>query len=128
MHPFLIVDDSARKMQFLRSIVERAKWPGVILEAMTTEDAKDVIDQNPGIAAAFVDYYVPSEYGPSVIAYLKNKNPRARIALVSSADDAANAAEAMEAGADAVVCSGFTLDMVEKQLLELIDEWQSESE
>ncbi len=110
-------------MQFLRSMVERAKWQGPILEALTTEDAKDVIDKNPEISAAFVDYYVPSECGPAVIAYLKDKIPHAKIALVSSSDSEKNAEEAKRSGADAVVCSSQQLDVVERQLLGLIEEW-----
>lgn len=125
MSAFLLVDDSPRKMQFLRSMVERARWKGPILEAMTTEDAKDVIDKNPGIVAAFVDYYVPSKCGPWAIAYLKETIPHAKIALVSSSDNEENAEEARSAGADIVVCSSLELDLVEKQLLEILEEWKA---
>ena len=122
---FLIVDDSPWKMQFLRSMIERAKWQGDILEAWTTEEAKKLIDTHPEISAAFVDYYVPSECGPSVIRYLRAKNPNAKIALVSSADSKRNASEAISSGANAVLCTSDQSDVVEKSLMDLLADWTS---
>ncbi len=123
MKTFLIVDDSHEKILFLRAMLKRADWKGEILEAMTTEDAKAMIDAHPEISAAFVDYYIPSGNGPVIIAYLKAKNPQARIALVSSGDSAKNSEEAKTAGAETVICTGYESDVVEDQLLTLLREW-----
>jgi DNA-binding NarL/FixJ family response regulator len=76
-----------------------------------------------GITHAFVDYYMPSERGPAVIAHLKRTNPAARIALVSSADNAENKEEAMRAGAEAYVCTSWPADEVEGALMGLLAEW-----
>jgi CheY-like chemotaxis protein len=123
MPSFLILDDSPGKMEFLRRIVLRAKWPGEILTAVTTEEACELIDAHPEISASFIDYYVPEKNGPSVIRYLTTRNPQARIALVSSSDSEANAEEARTAGATAVVCTSGLMDFVERRLLELLEEW-----
>lgn len=125
MPSFLILDDSPGKMEFLRRIVLRAKWQGDILTAVTTEEACALIDAHPEISASFVDYYVPEKNGPSVIRYLKTKNPQAKIALVSSSDSEANAEEARRAGATAVVCTSLQLDIVERRLLEVLEEWST---
>ena len=123
MPSFLILDDSPGKMEFLRRIVLRAKWPGEILTAVTTEEACALIDAHAEIGASFIDYYIPDENGPSVIRYLLQKNPSAKIALVSSADSEENGAEARRAGATAVVCTSGLMDFVERRLLELLEEW-----
>ena len=120
---FLIADDTPAKLQFLVKLVERA-WKFEILTAETTEDACALIEQNPDIAAAFIDYYIPSANGPSVINYLKEKIPTARIALVSSSDNAKNAAEAKAAGAERVICTSDRGDEVERVILGLVEEWQ----
>lgn len=123
MPSFLIADDSPQKMRMLRELVERSKWPGEILQAATTEDAKGLVDTHPDISAAFIDYYIPSECGPAVIAYLKDKRPHALIALVSSADNARNTEEAMAAGAETAVCTSNEADRVERELMDLLSEW-----
>jgi DNA-binding NarL/FixJ family response regulator len=123
MSSFLIVDDSHGKILFLRAMLKRAGWKGVIFEAMTTEEAKALIDAHPDIAGAFIDYYIPSENGPAVIAYLKAKNPQAHIALVSSGDNKKNAEEAKRAGAEEVICTSYQSDIVEDQLLDILVGW-----
>lgn len=121
---FLIADDSLSKTMLLQGILHAVKWDGQILLAKTTEEAKRLIDEAEGIDAAFIDYYMPSERGPAVIAYLRAKFPSAKIALVSSADDAENAQEAMDAGADAVICS--TLADSEERLKDAVQTWRME--
>lgn len=109
----------------LRSIVER-KWSGDIVTAETTEDAMDVIDKYPDITAAFIDYYIPTMNGPSIIKYLNKKTPSARIALVTSSSSDRLGEKARLAGAEAVVCTSDETDAVEKQLVSLIQTWELE--
>ncbi len=123
MTTFLIADDSREKILFLRHMLQRATWKGNLLIAETTEEAKTLIDANPDISAAFIDYYIPSENGPAVIAYLRQKCPLSRIALVSSADNAENTARAKKAGAEAAVCTTHRSDVVEREVLALLETW-----
>lgn len=123
MPALLIADDSPGKMAFLAALVKHAKWEGDVAFAGTTEQAMKVIDEK-GIGYAFVDYYIPSANGPAVIRHLKKKNPAARVALVSSSDKAANQEEAKAAGAEACVCTSDQADMVQKALLDLLEEWK----
>ncbi len=124
MAHFLIADDSHEKIVFLKKMLKRADWQGEILTAFTTEDAKALIDSHSDIAAAFVDYYMPSENGPAVIKYLKETCPRVHIALVSSSDSAKNGKEARDAGAEATVCTSYREDEVERQLFDLLEDWK----
>ncbi len=123
---FLIADDSSGKTAMLTRIVEKSQWPGKMLFAITTEEAEELITKNPDITAGFIDYYMPTQYGPSVIRYLRKKCPKAKIALVTSADSEANNKEAIASGADATVCTSAMSDIVEKRLLELLAQWEIE--
>lgn len=122
--PFLIADDSTDKILMLKHFLKKAKWHGDIVTAETCDEAYELIKKHPDIAHAFVDFYIPKDNGPAIIRALKTSHPTCRVALVSSADNAANATEARQAGADAVVCSTHRSDEVEKQILDLLQEWQ----
>ena len=122
MGSFLIADDSPRKTQMLRTFLTHAGWTGEVLTAATTEEAIDLIDSH-SIEYAFVDYFIPSRNGPTVIAHLKSLPPPARIALVSSTDSRNNTDEALRAGAETFVCTSWESDRVERTLLALLEEW-----
>jgi len=125
MPTFLIADDSAQKTSFLKGFLAHAKWDGDILTATTTDDAIDLIEKHPDIGFAFVDYYIPAKCGPAIIQYLKRKNPDAHIALVSSSDRKENQDEAKAAGAEACVCTSYELDVVQKTILDILEEWKN---
>jgi DNA-binding NarL/FixJ family response regulator len=122
---FLIADDSPQKILMLTHFLKKAKWDGPILTAATTEDAMQLIDDHPEIGFAFIDYYMPSENGPAVIRHLRSINPSARIALVSSSDKQSNFDDATTAGAEACICTTYQSDLVEKTVMELLEEWHT---
>ena len=122
MTKFLIADDSIDKIRLLEAFLKRAGWTEEVLIAMTTEEALEHIGEH-AISHAFVDYYIPSMNGPSVIAQLRKQHPASRVALVSSADNPRNRDEALEAGAEAFVCTSWPMDEVERQMLSLLGEW-----
>lgn len=120
----LIADDSPHKMILMKGMLHRAGWEGEILEALTTEEAKKIIDERE-IGFAMIDFYIPSENGPALIGYLKAKNPNARIALVSSSDKYDNLEEARGAGAEECICTSYPADEVEQKFTELLAEWMN---
>lgn len=124
MTTFLIADDSPDKTSFLLEMLKRAHWYGTVLTAMTSEDAIDTINQSSDIAAAFIDYYIPSSNGPAIIRALKKKFPNARVALVSSADNESNTAQAIAAGAERSICTSRPVDEVERSILATLDAWK----
>lgn len=121
---FLLADDSDAKAMMLEALIKKSKLDVEILRARTTEEANKLINENPDIAFAFVDYEMPSELGPAIIAHLKEINPKARIALVSSGNIEHYRQNAEEAGAEAYICTSFEADIVEKNLSELLESWK----
>ena len=123
MATLLIVDDSAEKRAVLRTAAAR-RWSGAVREAATTDEALALLPSLPDVAAAFIDYYIPAANGPAVIRAVRAAFPRAKIALVSSADNRDNAAEAIAAGADEIVC--VSLPGAAERLGALLTEWEAE--
>lgn len=119
----LIADDGAHKIMLMKGMLHRAGWTGNILEAATSEEAKRLIDEH-AIGFGLIDFYIPHENGPAIIAYLKEKHPGARVALVSSSDKHENTEEARQAGAEACICTSYPADEVERMFDELLEEWR----
>lgn len=122
--PLLIADDSEGKILLLRAALRSAQWEGDVLIAKTMEEAFVLIDAHPDIGFGMIDYYIPSENGPAIIRRLKEMNPDARIALVSSSDNKTNAQEAKDAGAEVCICTSNEASVVERTLQEVITEWK----
>jgi DNA-binding NarL/FixJ family response regulator len=120
----MIADDSPQKMMLIKGMLTRAGWRGDIVTAATTEESRRLIEEYP-ITHALVDYYIPSENGPAVIRYLKEKRPGAHAALVSSSDKYENLQEAENAGAEATICTSYPADEVEKAFTDLLADWQA---
>lgn len=122
MSTFLIADDSDGKVMMLEVLLKKSGFEGKVVRARTTEEAKKLIDKEKP-SAAFVDYEMPTEEGPAVIAYLREKVPESKIAMVSSCNLEEYQNDAAEAGADKYICSSFEADLVEKTVLDLLLEW-----
>lgn len=119
---FLIADDSPRKIELMRAMLNHFGWVSEPLIAMTSEQAMALIDAED-ISHAFIDYYIPTQNGPAIIAYLKAKNPHAHIALVSSSDKKENIDQACKAGAEVCICTSYTSDEVERAFDEILQSW-----
>lgn len=122
MQSILIADDNPNKMLMIQGMLFKAGWTGEVLTAATSDDAKKLIDAHD-IGFGLIDFYIPKENGPAIIAHLKNKNPSARIALVSSSDAYANQLAAREAGAETCICTTHEADEVESAFKNLLAEW-----
>ncbi len=121
---FLIADDSIPKTYFLKSLIKKADFPADMLFAQNTTDAKKLIDENPGISFGFIDYEMPQDNGPSVIKYLKEKNPDARIALVTAYGSEKYHDDGTAAGAEEFVCTTWAEDDVARKIAEILDSWR----
>ncbi|OGJ64101.1 hypothetical protein A3C37_04270 [Candidatus Peribacteria bacterium RIFCSPHIGHO2_02_FULL_53_20] len=122
---FLIADDSDAKQLMLEGFLRHNHWKVDLLHAMTTEEAKKLIDKHPDIAFAFIDYEMPTENGPAVIRYLKKINPVARIALISSSDSDRYVTDAKTAGAEVCICTSYQSDVVQEEIGGLIESWMA---
>lgn len=121
---FLIADDSVPKAFFLKSLIKKSGFPAELLLAKNTEEAKALIDKHPDISFAFIDYEMPTENGPAVIKYLKEKNPNARIALVTAYGIDKYHQDGTAAGAEEFVCTTWAEDDVARKINEILSSWR----
>lgn len=103
-------------------LVDRALPEVRMIGATTTDEAKAVIDAQQDIFGAFIDYEIPTENGPAVIAYLRKKFPSCRIACVTGGGESYRRS-ATDAGADAFITTAAQADTVEKIILEILGLW-----
>ena len=121
---FLIADDSPEKIDFLLKSIHAAEWDIELATALTTEQAYDIMKKRR-VDFAFMDYYIPQDNGPHMIERLKNRNWDARVALVSSSKKPSNIKEAMDAGAEATICTSDPAHVVAAQLSALLADWKN---
>ncbi len=126
MPTFLIADDSQWKRDMLSLLVKREGLGDDLRIARTTEEADVIIEECEQIAFAFIDYEIPSAQGPSVINTLRRKHPSCLIALVTSSDSEQYRRRAMDAGANAFVCTSKPEDEVKKEIQDLLIAWKAE--
>ncbi len=119
---FLIADDNPQKIDYLLKAIHATEWDIEVVTALTTEDAYDIMKRRR-VDFAFMDYYIPNDNGPHMIERLKNRNPKARIALVSSGKKPSNLKEALDAGAETTICTSDPAHVVTKQLSDLLRSW-----
>lgn len=124
---FLIADDSPPKRDLLEGFVKK-NMDVTVLTAKNTDEAHALIGEHVEFAAAFVDYEIPSENGPAIIAHLKQHNPNCHIALVSSSDSPKYKKEAASAGAEKYICTSWPLERTETELNMLLAEWKAQIE
>lgn len=120
---FLIADDSADKTDYLLKAIHAEEWDVEIATAATSAEAHEIMKRRR-VDFAFVDYYIPDNNGPWIIARLKDRNPKARVALVSSSKRPENIEKATAAGAETCICSSDPAHVVAEQLSELIGQWR----
>lgn len=118
----LIADDSPGKILLIEGMLFRHSWQGNVVIARTTEEAKRLIDAHD-VTHGLIDFYIPSENGPAIIAYLKQRHPASRVALVSSSDTSDNTDAAKKAGAEICICTSYPADEVERAFADLLGEW-----
>lgn len=122
MKIFLIADDSDAKAMWLEAMVKKSGFAGTVIRARNTDDAKKLVDEHLP-EAAFIDYEMPSENGPAVIAYLRQKVPHAKIAMASSSNSERYQADAEAAGSDAYICTSFEEEEVVEKVMNTLTEW-----
>ncbi len=122
---FLLADDSDIKRMFLRRFITR-NMDVELLEATTTEEAIELINQHVEIGAGFIDYEIPTQDGPAIVKALLERNPKALVAVVGASDRPDYQRKSKEAGAQRYICTSHHMDEVERDLNGILAEWKAE--
>lgn len=110
MAKILVVDDAAFMRMQLKNILTKAGHE-VIGEAENTEEALSKFEQlNPDLVT--MDIVMLGETGIQAVAKLLQKNPRAKVLMVSAMGQQALVVESIKAGAKGFVIKPFKADQV----------------
>src|SRR5689334_10715367 len=99
MTSFLIIDDHPLFREALGNAVRSALPDAVIFEAMSIDEALQVLAAEPGIDLALLDLSLPDADGFSGFLRLRETYPRLPVAIVSSDEDQHIVREALSLGA-----------------------------
>jgi DNA-binding NarL/FixJ family response regulator len=99
MTSFLIIDDHPLFREALGNAVRLAHPDAVIFEAMSIDEALQVLAAEPGIDLALLDLSLPDADGFSGFLRLRETYPRLPVAIVSSDEDQHIVREALSLGA-----------------------------
>lgn len=99
MTSFLIIDDHPLFREALGNAVRLALPEAEIFEAMSIEDALQILSSKQGIDLALLDLSLPDATGFSGFLRLRERHPRLPVAIVSSEEDQHVVREALALGA-----------------------------
>ncbi len=102
----LIVDDSSTMRTIVRKILSASRFPLEIVDVGEGAAALDMV-RDGGVDVVFLDYNMPGLDGLTTLKELKRMQPELEVVLISSTDDKAVAARALEAGAAAFLRKPF---------------------
>lgn len=95
----LIVDDHAMFREGVAAVLRQAHGKALILHAAASKQALALVAEHPDLDAALVDLNLGGASGHIVIRELRRLRPSLPVVVLSSSEDPADVAEAMQCGA-----------------------------
>jgi DNA-binding NarL/FixJ family response regulator len=96
---FLVVDDHALIREAMRGVLGELQGDAVILEAASSDQAMDAMQQHPDIALVLLDLKLPDRDGIEVLGELRERYPATSIVMLSAFNDRDNVVRALDNGA-----------------------------
>jgi DNA-binding response OmpR family regulator len=93
----LIVDDEEEFLILFSKMLEI--WGYTAITASDGDQALDIVDTHPGIAAALLDLRLPGKGGMEVLREIQKRNPRIGVIMLSGLADREIARQAIKLGA-----------------------------
>jgi DNA-binding NtrC family response regulator len=93
----LVVDDEEDFLTLLSKMLDM--WGHTPLTAVDGEQAMEIIDSHPGIAAVLLDLRLPGKGGMEVLREVQKRNPRIGVIMLSGLSDREIARQAIKLGA-----------------------------
>ena len=108
----LLIEDNAEIRKLLEILVRRlGREPR---SAASLQEAALLLKTTP-VRLAFVDYLLPDGVGLALASEIKERNPGARVVLLSAGDESVLRDDVAKAGFDAYVAKPFTLEAIARE-------------
>ena len=96
---FLVVDDHALIREAMRGVLKELQGDALILDAASSRQAMDIMQQHPDLALVLLDLKLPDRDGIEVLGELRERFPATSIVMLSAFNDRANVVKALDGGA-----------------------------
>ena len=96
---FLVVDDHALIREAMRGVLKELQGDALILEAASSDQAMDTMQQHPDLALVLLDLKLPDRDGIEVLGELRERYPATSIVMLSAFNDRDNVVRALDNGA-----------------------------
>ena len=96
---FLVVDDHALIREAMRGVLGELQGDAVILDAASSGQAMEAMQQHPDIALVLLDLKLPDRDGIEVLGELRERYPATSIVMLSAFNDRDNVVKALDNGA-----------------------------
>jgi len=96
---FLVVDDHALIREAMRGVLKELQGDALILDAASSRQAMDIMQQHPDLALVLLDLKLPDRDGIEVLGELRERYPAASIVMLSAFNDRENVVRALDSGA-----------------------------
>jgi DNA-binding NtrC family response regulator len=114
----LIIDDESDICFLLSHFLKRKKISSLFVNSL--KEAMDILlSQKPDII--FLDNHLPDGKGIELIDYIKEKQPKAKIIVISAYDSFKDREEASHRGADIFIGKPFSHEMIAEALDKLLN-------
>ncbi|HET7155329.1 MAG TPA: response regulator transcription factor [Hyphomicrobiaceae bacterium] len=96
---FLVVDDHALIREAMRGVLKELQGDALILDAASSRQAMDIMQQHPDLALVLLDLKLPDRDGIEVLGELRERFPATSIVMLSAFNDRENVVRALDNGA-----------------------------
>lgn len=96
---FLVVDDHALIREAMRGVLKELQGDAIILEAASSGQAMDAIQQHPDLALILLDRKLPDRDGIEMLVELRERYPAISVVMLSAFNDRENVVRALDNGA-----------------------------
>lgn len=108
----LVIDDHALIRQAMHGVLKKLKRDAVVLEAQSSQQAMQILADEPGIGLILLDLTLPDRDGFSVLAELRELYPTVSIVVLSALQDPAYVMKALDLGALGYIPKSATPDVM----------------
>jgi DNA-binding NarL/FixJ family response regulator len=95
----LMVDDHVLIREALRGVLTELKGDAVIVEALSSRQAMQRIEEHPDIELVLLDLHLPDRSGFDVLAELRERYPAISVVVLSGSEGRDSIAKALDLGA-----------------------------
>ena len=96
---FLVVDDHALIREAMRGVLRELQGDALVLEAASSGQAMDLMQQHPDLALVLLDLKLPDRDGFEVLGELRERYPATSVVMLSAFNDRDNVVKALDNGA-----------------------------